>query len=62
MKAKHKAVSLISNDYRKAGKVYDVITSFRGKRIKYIDDDGEVKSTDKKWSFKRLSKKYLKED
>ena len=61
MKPKHKAYSKITNDYRTAGKVYDIVSSFRGKRIKYIDDNGDIRSTDKKWSFGRLDKKYMED-
>jgi len=57
---KHKAVSLITNDYRKAGDIYCIISDLRKSRISFIADNGEIKNTQNKRSFKILDKKYLK--
>jgi hypothetical protein len=51
-KVHHWAKSNISiKGIREKDKIYAVITNLRSKRIKYVDDDRVVRSTDKKYTF-----------
>ncbi|MGL5712929.1 MAG: hypothetical protein ACRCX2_07915 [Paraclostridium sp.] len=42
---------------RIAGKCYIILTDFRRKKIRYVGEDGRAYSTDKKWVFKKITKK-----
>ena len=44
MRAK-RAVSLVTNQVRQSGKVYEIVSDMRKTRIQYIDDYGEISST-----------------
>lgn len=51
----HWAISLITiPNVRKAGDRYAIVTNLRSKRIKFLDCNRAVKSTDNKNSFKYL--------
>ena len=59
-KVYHYAISLISlQGIRNKGDLIPIITNLRSKRIKYIDKNNVVRSTDYKTSFKILDIKEV---
>lgn len=58
---KHVGVSLNGgpNNLRISGKTYLIVSDLRSTRLKYIGEDGQIYSAEKK-HFKILPKKYIK--
>lgn len=59
MKVYHIGVSLIDTPKRVKGKCYKITTNLRSKRIKFIGDDDQVYSSEKRKGWKFLDKKYI---